>query len=87
MVTGWCNDVDHKETCTFELLAEGSERTTADSEAENPFPHRTPASPAPTTPSMMPDFTPIALPTTQSPGFEMFLAITALFGALFLGRR
>ena len=87
MATVWCKDVDHKETCTFELLAEGSERTTADSEAENPFPHRTPASPAPTTPPTMPDFTPIALPTTQSPGFEMFLAITALFGALFLGRR
>ncbi len=87
MVTVWCKDVDHKETCTFELLAEGSERTTADSEAENPFPYRTPAPPTPTTPTVAPDFTPIPLPTTQSPGFEVFLAITALFGALFLRRR
>ena len=87
MITVWCKDVNHKETCTFELLAEGSERRTADSEAQNPFSHLTPAPPAPTTPSVVPDFTPIPLPTTQSPGFEAFLAITALFGALFLRRR
>ncbi|WP_300166798.1 PGF-CTERM sorting domain-containing protein [Methanofollis sp.] len=90
MVTVWCKDVNHKETCTFELLAEGSERKTAGSDAQNPFPHRTPATPA-STPYVEPEFTPISLPaarpTTQSPGFEALIAVTAVFGALIMIRR
>jgi len=86
MVTVWCKDVNHKETSTFELLAEGSERKTVGSEAQNPFPHKTPEPPA-STPSVEPEFTPVSLPTTQSPGFEAFIAATAIFGALIMRRR
>jgi hypothetical protein len=90
MVTVWCKDVNHKETCTFELLAEGSERNTTASEAQNPFPHRTSAPPAPTS-YVESEFTSISLPATQpvmqSPGFEALIAVTAVFGALIMRRR
>lgn len=90
LITITCKDVKHKETCAFELLSEGSLRNTTASEAQNPFPHRTPATPAPT-PSVEPEFTPISLdarqPATQSPGFEVLIAVTALIGALIVRRR
>lgn len=90
LVTVWCKDVNLKETCTFELLAEGSERKTAESEAHNPFPFWTPAPPT-STPSVEPEFTPISLPTTQSTprllGFEVLIAVIAVIGALVVMRR
>jgi hypothetical protein len=86
LITITCKDVNHKETCAFELLSEGNQRNTTVGEAQNPFPHRTQATRAPA-PSVEPEFTPISLPTTQSPGFEGLIAVTAVFGVLLLRRR
>jgi|LFRM01.1.fsa_nt_gb PGF-CTERM protein len=86
MVTVRCKDVNHKETCAFELLAEGSQRNTMSDNAQNPFPRQTPATPA-STPYVDPEFTPISLSTTQSPGFEALIAVIAVFGALIMMRR
>ncbi len=85
-ITVLCKDVKYKSTSTFELLSEGSRRNTTVGEAQNPFPYRTPATPAPVS-YVEPEFTPIALPTTQSPGFEALIAVTAVFGALLMRRR
>ncbi|WP_153015898.1 PGF-CTERM sorting domain-containing protein [Methanofollis ethanolicus] len=85
-ITVLCKDVRYKSTSTFELLGEGSQRTTTANDAQNPFPPRTTATPAPAS-SVEPTFTPTSLPATQSPGFEALIAVAAVLGVLITRRR
>lgn len=94
-----CKDVKYKSTTTFELHREGSQRTASVNEPEQDpslpiTPVQTPtSSPSPTvtpysslTPTQISESTPIPM-TTQSPGFEAYLAVAAVFGALITRRR
>ncbi|QSZ66197.1 hypothetical protein RJ40_01130 [Methanofollis aquaemaris] len=90
-ITVQCKDVKYKSTTTFELLREGSQRTISVSEPEQD--PSIPVTSAPTftpdpglTPAHVDETTPIPM-TTRSPGFEAYLAVAAVIGALVVRRR
>ena len=93
-VTVQCKEVRYKSTSTFELHREGSQRTSSVSEPEqDPSLQTLPSSPSPTftpyaslTQTQVPETTPTPM-TTQSPGFEAYIAVVALVGALIARRR
>jgi len=83
-ITVTCKDVNYKTTGTFELLSEGSVRSTTVNEVQNPLPYRTTALPGSSVVGV-PEFTPIPI-STQTPGFTIYLAIAAIIG-VFVARR